>query len=115
MIDRTKKLQARFYETALGRKPVRDWLLDLRIEDRRMIGHDIATIEFGWPIGMPLCRPLGRGLWEARSDLNDRTIARIIFCTVKNEMVLLHGFIKKSQKAPLMDINLARKRHKEIE
>lgn len=115
MIDRTKKLRARFYETASGRKPVRDWLLEIDQEDRRVVGHDMQTVEFGWPIGMPVCRSLGDGLWEVRSDLSNGKIGRIIFCILNGEMVLLHGFIKKTQKTPPQDIELARKRRKELE
>lgn len=115
MIDRTKKLRARFYESASGRKPVREWLLDLPQDDRRIIGYDVQTVEFGWPIGMPVCRPLGNGLWEVRSDLNDGKIGRIIFSIVGGDMVLLHGFIKKTQKTPLQNIELAQRRRKELE
>jgi phage-related protein len=115
MIDWAKKLRARFYETASGRKPVREWLLEIETDDRRIIGCDIQTVEFGWPIGMPVCRPLGGGLWEVRSDLSDGKVGRVIFCLVGGEMVLLHGFIKKSQKAPTQDIELAKKRRKELE
>ncbi|CAN7371514.1 type II toxin-antitoxin system RelE/ParE family toxin [Rhizobium sp. LjRoot254] len=100
MIDRSKKLRARFYETASGRKPVREWLLEIDQEDRRTVGHDVQTVEFGWPIGMPVCRPLGDGLWEVRSDLTNGTIGRVIFCIIAGEMVLLHGFVKKTQKTP---------------
>lgn len=70
MIDRTKKIAARFFESALGRKPVREWLLALNREDRRTVGYDIETVEFGWPLGMPVCRALGAGLWEVRSTLS---------------------------------------------
>jgi phage-related protein len=110
-----KKLQARFYATASGRKPVRDWLLDLSDGDRLRIGKDIQKVEFGWPIGMPYCRPLGRGLWEVRSDLDGNRIGRTFFCLVSGEMVLLHGFVKKSQATPKQDLDLARDRMKEIE
>ena len=115
MIATPKKLQARFYETAVGRKPVRDWLIDLKPEDRRTIGHDVETVEFGWPIGMPTCRPLGSGLWEVRSNLGHSTIGRVIFCIVNGDMVLLHGFMKTTQKTPQQDIELADKRRKEIQ
>ena len=115
MIDRTKKLRARFYETASGRKPVREWLLEIDHEDRRVVGYDLQTVEFGWPVGMPVCRPLGIGLWEVRSNLRDGKIGRIVFCIINDEMVLLHGFIKKTQKTPQQDIELARKRRKELE
>ncbi len=115
MIDRSKKITGRFYATASGRRPVREWLLDLSKNDRRVIGKDIQKVEFGWPIGMPYCRPLGDGLWEVRSDLAGGRIARVIFCIVRGEMVLLHGFEKKSQKTPQHDIDMAFKRKREIE
>jgi len=83
--------------------------------DRRVIGKDIQKVEFGWPIGMPYCRPLGHGLWEVRSDLSGGRIARVLFCIVRGEMVLLHGFEKKSQKTPARDIELALKRKREID
>ena len=115
MIDRSKKLRARFYETASGRKPVREWLLEIDQDDRRIVGYDVQTVEFGCPVGMPICRPLGEGLWEIRSNLGDGTIGRIIFCIIDGEMVLLHGFVKETQKTPKQDIELARKRRKELE
>ena len=115
MIDRVKKITVRFFESAVGRKPVREWLLELSAQDRRAIGYDIETVEFGWPIGMPVCRPLGAGLWEVRSSLSRNRIARVIFCMWEGEMILLHGFIKKTQKTPQQDIALAEKRRKEIE
>jgi len=115
MIERFKKLQARFYATGTGRKPVREWLLELSVDDRRLVGKDIQKVEFGWPIGMPYCRPLGHGLWEVRSDLTDGKIGRVIFCIVAGEMVLLHGFVKKTQKTPSQEIDLALKRKRELE
>ena len=84
-------------------------------EERREIGQDIATVEYGWPIGMPACRPLGQGLWEVRSNLAGNRTARVIFCIAQGHMVLLHGFVKKTQKTPDEDLALARKRMKEIE
>ena len=115
MIDRSKKLQARFYESAAGRKPVREWLFDIDEDDRRTVGYDIQTVEFGWPVGMPTCRPLGDGLWEVRSNLSNSRIGRVLFCIVNGGVVLLHGFIKKTQKTPQQDIDLANKRRREIE
>ena len=115
MIDRSKKITARFYATATGRRPVREWLLLLPKEDRRIIGREVQKVEFGWPLGMPYCRPLGRGLWEVRSDLSGGRIARLIFCIVAGEMVLLHGFEKKTQKTPPQDIDLALRCKREIE
>lgn len=114
MIDRSKKITARFYLTGTGRKPVREWLIGLRREDRRVIGKDIQKVEFGWPVGMPYCRSLGHGLWEVRSDLSEGRIARVIFSIVGGEMILLHGFEKKSQRTPSHDIELALKRRREV-
>ena len=115
MIDRSKKLQARFYMMGGGRRPVRDWLLGLSDDDRRIIGKDIQKVEFGWPIGMPYCRSLGEGLWETRSVLAGGRAARVIFAMMEGEMVLLHGFVKKTQKTPSHELALARRRLKEIE
>lgn len=93
---------------------MRKWLKALDPEERRIIGEDIATAEYGWPVGMPLCRALGDGLWEVRSDLPGNRIARVIFSICEGKMILLHGFIKKTQRTPLADIALARKRQKEV-
>lgn len=110
-----KKLPASFYETPSGTIPVRDWIRALDRADRKSIGEDIATLEFAWPVGMPVCRPLGDGLFEIRSTLEGNRIARILFCTAKGSLVLLHAFMKKTQKTPAADLTLARKRKKEIE
>lgn len=109
-----KKVPARFYVTPAGANPVREWLTSLPREDRRQVGHDIGAIEYGWPLGMPLCRSLGDGLWEARCSLPSRRIARVMFCLAQGELILLHGFIKKAQKTPPGDLALARKRQKEV-
>jgi phage-related protein len=87
-------------------------LKELEPEDRRAIGEDVKDVEFSWPIGMPLVRPLGRELWEVRSSLPRGRIARVLFCVGHGRMVLLHGFIKKTQKTPQHDIDLALKRKK---
>jgi phage-related protein len=111
-----KKIQAAFYRTSAGTEPVRDRLKALRAEDRREVGpDDIATVEYGWPVGMPICRPLGQGLWEVRCNLAGNRTARVIFCIARGQMVLLHGFVKKTQKTSEEDLALARKRMKEIE
>jgi phage-related protein len=110
-----KKLPAIFYRALGGAEPVRDWLKALNPDDRRIVGGDIARAEFGWPIGMPLCRSLGGGLWEIRSNLAHGRIARVIFCASRGHMVLLHEFEKKSQATPQAALELARKRQKEIE
>jgi len=105
-----KRLPAEFFALASGREPVRDWLKSLPAADRKTIGEDIKDVEFSWPIGMPLCRHLGGGLWEVRSDLSLGRIARVIFCVRDGRMVLLHGFIKKTQKTPVADRDVATKR-----
>jgi phage-related protein len=110
-----KRLPARFYCLPGGRDPVREWLKSLSDDDRQTIGEDIKTVEYGWPIGMPTCRPLGDGLWEVRSNLTARRIGRVIFCIAHGHMVLLHAFIKKTQKTPKSDLAIARKRQKEVE
>jgi phage-related protein len=98
-----------FFRTEAGTEPVRDWLKELNREDRRVIGEDIKTVQFGWPLGMPLVRKLDPELWEVRSQLHQR-IARVIFTVQHDLIVLLHSFIKKSQKTPISDLNVARKR-----
>ncbi len=103
-----------FYRTAGGAEPVPDWLRSLPAEDRRAIGTDLATVQFGWPIGMPLCRPLGNGLWEVRSTLASRRIARVLFFAEDGRIGVVHGFIKKTQKTPADDLDLARRRMKEM-
>jgi phage-related protein len=91
---------------------VREWLKSLDAEDRRIIGEDIKDVEFSWPIGMPLVRSLGRELWEVRSSLPRGRIARVLFCVGQDCMVLLHGFMKKTQKTPVQEIDLAISRKK---
>ena len=108
----SKRLPARFYRSDSGREPVREWLKGLEPEDRKAIGEDIKDVEFSWPIGMPLVRSLGRELWEVRSSLPRGRIARVLFCVEQGGMVLLHGFIKKTQKTPQHEIDLALKRKK---
>ncbi len=115
MPDDPKKLQAAFYRTTDGVEPVRDWLLGLDPADRKAIGTDIALVEYGWPIGMPTCRPLGSGLWEVRSDISGARISRVLFCIAEGRLVLLHGFIKKTQKTPGHDMALARSRQKDVQ
>jgi phage-related protein len=102
-------LRVVFFRTAAGKEPVREWLRSLPRHERCVIGEDIKTVQFGWPLGMPLVRKLDKSLWEVRSRLPDR-IARVIFTTGESQMILLHGFIKKSQKTPQEDLELAKTR-----
>ena len=98
-----------FYRTEAGNEPVRQWLKDLKREDRKIIGQDVKTAQYGWPLGMPLIRKLEPGLWEVRSHIV-QGIARVLFTVDKGIMVLLHGFVKKSQKTPADDLKTARQR-----
>ena len=110
-----KKIEVVFYQTPAGNEPVRDWLKDdLTTNDRKIVGIDVKTVEFGWTIGMPLSRSMGNGLHEVRSSLPGGRISRVLFCVQDGKMVLLHGFIKKTQTTPKADLDLAIKRKKEI-
>lgn len=106
-------LDVRFFKTELGTEPVRDWLKDLSAPDRKIIGEDIKTVQFGWPLGMPLVRKMGEDLWEIRIHLMGR-IARLLFTVENGTVILLHGFIKKSQQTPKDDLELARARLKQL-
>ena len=110
-----KRLPAKFFRSSNGVEPVKNWLKTLDREDRRIIGSDIKDVEFSFPIGLPLCRSLSgyKDLWEVRSKITRGKIARIIFYISNGEMILLHGFVKKSQKTPKKEIDLAVKRQKE--
>ena len=109
-----KRLPAAFYELPSGRETVREWLKSQSEEDRKIIGEDIKYVEFRWPVGMPLCRALGNGLWEVRSQLTQGRISRVLFLVHDGRMVLLHAFIKKTQKTPDADLTLALNRKKDI-
>ncbi len=106
MIDLPYVLTVIFYRTETGNEPVRDWLKGLSREDKRKIGEDIKTAQLGWPLGMPLIRKIQKDLWEVRTAL-DSGIARVFFTVYGEYMILLHGFIKKSQKTPQHELNTA--------
>ena len=108
-MNKDVRLTAAFYREASGEEPVRDWLCSLDRASKRILDEDIKTVQFGWPLSMPLVRGLSGGLWEVRSRLRDTT-ARVIFMIEGGHMILLHGFIKKSQATPKLDLDLARKR-----
>lgn len=103
-----------FFRTSTGNEPVREWLKDLPRDDRLAVGRDLERVQNRWPVGMPLSRPLGKGLWEVRTDLPSRRIARVIFCFNEGELVALSGFIKKTQKTPGDELTLALERKKEL-
>lgn len=107
--DKNLRLKVMFFRTRRGNEPVREWLKSLPLDEKRIIGEDVKTVQFGWPLGIPFVRKLEPGLWEVRSNLPSG-IARVLFTVEGNTMVLLHGFIKKSQKTPLDDLHLARER-----
>lgn len=108
------ELPVRFYCTDGGREPVLDCLRGLDKEDRRAIGLDLMRVQFGWPIGMPLVGSLKDGLWEVRSTLPSQRIARLILCFHGQMLVVLHGFIRKTQKTPADDLALAKRRMKDV-
>ena len=116
MMGPRKVLQAAFFMSETGKRPVRDWLMELTPEDRKVIGEDIATLEFCWPIGKPKCSPIVgiKGLYEVRSNISSGRIARVFFVLVGHQMILLHGFIKKTQKTPDKEWKLAVDRMKEV-
>jgi phage-related protein len=104
-----RRLEVVFYREAFGSEPVREWLRGLDRTSKKIIGEDIKTVQFGWPLGMPLVRGLGGGLWEVRCNLANTT-ARILFVVAQGRMILLHGFIKKTRATPPAELALARKR-----
>ncbi len=107
-----RPLKVVFFKTDTGNEPVREWLKALSKEDCKVIGADILTVQYAWPVGKPLVDNLGDGIWEVRSRLDNR-IARTLFVMVDQEIVLLHGFIKKQQKTPADELELAKKRKKQ--
>ncbi len=115
MAKRTEALEVYFYKTSSGNEPVREWLKSLSKEDMKTIGFNIKTVQYGYPIGMPLTRTLQGtgGLEEVRSNIKNG-IARVIFYVEDNKMILLHGFIKKTQATPKKELDLAIKRFKEL-
>ena len=114
MMSRPHKMPVVFYRTAAGDEVVRNWLRGLNENDRNAIGQDLMRVQYRWPVGMPLCRAMGGGLWEVRSNLQGGRIARAMFSVQEVKLVVLHGFTKKTQKTPDEDLALARKRKREF-
>lgn len=112
-MERSNPLRVDFYQTATGHEPVREWLCSLQKVEKKQIGDDIKTVQFGWPIGMPVVEKLNHNLWEIRTKLRDK-ISRVIFTMHDDQIVLLHGFIKKTQKITADDLDLAQKRMNEV-
>lgn len=111
----SKAIEVVFYRTESGAEPVRDWLKKCSKTDRMIVGGDLKTAEFGWPIGMPLARKLGNGIWEIRSSLSRGRIARVLFVVKGQRMILLHGFVKKGKKTRKQDLLLAQRRKRQFE
>jgi phage-related protein len=115
MPDSRKPIPLVFWRSRTGREPVREWLTGLPREDTRTMGRDIAKVQFGWPVGLPLCRSLGEGLWEVRSSLASRREARVLFGFHEDMLIALHAFFKKTQRTPAAELDTARQRLKEAQ
>jgi phage-related protein len=113
--DQQPRIPLVFFRTGTGSEPVREWLKGLEAAERQAIGRDLLRAQWRWPVGMPLCRPLGMGLWEVRTDLPRNRTARVLLCVYSGHLVALHGFIKKTRRTPREDLALARDRRKEIQ
>ncbi|WP_308511053.1 type II toxin-antitoxin system RelE/ParE family toxin [uncultured Treponema sp.] len=105
-----KKIKAEFFKTEQNNEPVRDFLKGLPLEDKKSVGADIMAVEMSWPVGYPTVRKLDTNLWEVRSDISDKRICRVMFTINGSKMILLHAFIKKTQKTPKDDMELGKKR-----
>ena len=110
-----QKIPLTFCRTAAGSEPVREWLKGLEEAERQAIGRDLLRAQWRWPVGMPLCRPMGDGLWEVRTDLPTKRTARVLLCLYREHLVALHGYIKKTRATPAEDLATARKNRKELE
>jgi len=104
-----------FYRSGSGKEPVREWLKELDATDRQAVGRDLMRTQWRWPVGMPLCRAMGQGLWELRTELPSNRIARVLLCLDEGVLVALHAFIKKTRKTPDDELAVARKRQKELQ
>ena len=94
-----------------------EWLYGvywLSRDDKKIVGEDIKTVEYGWPLGMPLVRKLEKDLWEVRPHLTNKEIARIFFTVKDGMMVLVHAFKKKSQNTPPNELDIAKNRRDQV-
>jgi hypothetical protein len=98
MPEGLKPIPLMFWRSATGREPVREWLDELSREDRRTIGRDIAKVQYGWPVGLPLCRPLSGGLWELRASLPSKREARVFFGFHDRLLIALHATIRRRRR-----------------
>ena len=113
-MERLVAIPFSFWRSTSGAEPVRDWLNELPREDQRTLGRDIAKVQWGWPVGMPVCRALGKGLWEVRSSLPSKREARVIIAFHDGELIALVGFIKKTRATPTIELDLAQQRLKAV-
>lgn len=104
-----------FYRGTGGKEPVREWLKSLEVADRQAVGQDLMRAQWRWPVGMPLCRAMGQGLWEVRTELPSKRIARVLLCLDEGVLVALHAFVKKTQKTPEDELALVRRRQRELQ
>ncbi|OAI25261.1 hypothetical protein A1351_17105 [Methylosinus sp. R-45379] len=114
MTEALEAIPLRFWRTLAGREPVREWLNELPLDDRRAVGRDMMKVQFGWPMGLPLCRALSGGLWEVRSSLPSKREARVFFGFHEGALIALHAFIEKTQRTPADELTLARQRLKKV-
>jgi len=114
-VKRRKIIDVQFYKSDAGSIPVKEWLKKLTAADRKNIGNDIRTVEFGWPVGMPLVGKIDTDLWEVRSNLSNNRISKVLFTVYSDMMVLLHAFIKKTSKTPKNDLGTAKRRMSKFE
>ena len=115
MSDQAKRIPLRFFRTELGTEPVRDWLRALAKPDKALLGEGLKQLEYGWPIGMPLCRAVGRGLFELRVNLPGGRTARVLVVPFSGCLVAVHAFSKKTRTTPKADLNIARARQRALE
>ena len=107
-------LEVVFYQQSSGNVPVLDWLRQMPVDDRKAIGLDLLRVQENWPIGMPVCKSLGKGLWEVRTSLSGGRIARLLFCMKGSTIFVVNGFYKTTQRTPSAELELAQKRMKDV-
>lgn len=112
-MNQIKPMALAMWASSTGSEPARDWFKALPDTDRKKVGQDLRKLQYAWPVGMPLVRSLGSGLWELRTSLPSKREARVFFATDGETLLVLHGFIKKSAQTPTHELVVARKRLKE--
>ena len=113
-VQEPRKISLIFFRAQSNEEPVREWLRGLSQGERRAIGSDLLKAQWRWPVGMPLCRPMGKGMWEVRTNLPNNRTARVFISHHERHLVALHGYIKKTRATPDEDVALVRKRQREL-